>query len=79
MNTEMNGKAIDYIDLDPVWTQGGSPERIVACDGCTLHLSATFHGDHEQYWIILSEKGQEVARYSPRGVQHIRWSQPQGK
>lgn len=80
MNTNMNGKAIDLIDLDPHWTQSGNPERIEAGrDGVTLHLSATYHGDHDQFWIVVSERGQEIARYSHRAVQHIRWSSQNGK
>lgn len=73
MNTNMHGKSIDYIDLNPMWTQSGNPERIQARDGCTLTLSATHHGDHDQFWIVLSDRGREIARYNPNGVQQIRW------
>lgn len=74
MNTSMHGKAIDYIELNPIWTQGGNPERVIAGDGRTLQLSATHHGDHDQFWIVVFDCGTEVSRYNPRGVQHIRWS-----
>lgn len=74
MNREMHGKLIDYIELDPVWTQQGNPERVTAGDGHTLRLSITYHGDHEQVWIVLSKGDVEVSRYNPRGVNHIRWA-----
>jgi hypothetical protein len=74
MNTKMHGKLIDYIELNPAWTQTGNPERVVAREGLTLHLSATYHGDHDEFWIVLSMGGTEVARYNPKGVQHIRWT-----
>lgn len=79
MNTKMHGKSIDFIELDPIWTQGGHPERVVARNGVTLTLSATHHGDHDQFWIVVSEAGKELSRYSPRGVQHIQWSQDNGE
>lgn len=75
MNTTMHGKPIAYIELDPMWTQHGHPERVSSGNGINLTLSATYHGDHDQFWIVASRAdGTEVARYSPRGVQHIRWS-----
>lgn len=74
MNTSMHGKSIDYIDLNPMWTQSGNPERIKAGNGITLTLSALYHGDRDEFWIVVSEGGKELARYNPRGVQHIRWT-----
>jgi len=74
VNTKMNGKLIDYIELNPMWTQSGNPERISSGNGCALTLSATHHGDHDQFWIVLVKEGVEVARYNPRGVEHIRWT-----
>jgi len=74
MNRNMHGKLIDYIELNPVWTQSGNPERVSAGSGQTLQLSVTYHGDHDQIWIVLLEGATEVARYHPNGVQHIRWA-----
>lgn len=76
MNTDMNGKSIDFIDLNPAWTQHGNPERIPAAIGITIALSATYHGDHDEFWIVVSDASGEIGRYNPRGVQHIRWSRP---
>lgn len=74
MNTSMHGKIIDYIDLNPAWTQGGNPERISSGRDHTLQLSVTYHGDRDEVWIVLGNSDGEVARYNPRGVQHIRWA-----
>jgi hypothetical protein len=78
MNTKMHGKLIDYIELNPAWTSHGNPESVGKYEPAVLHLSATHHGDHDQFWIVESKDGKEVARYNPRGVQHIRWSSDNG-
>lgn len=73
MNKSMNGKAIEAI----YWTTStwsGNPERVTAKDGKTLHLSATYHGDHEQFWVIECDNGQEVARHNAKTVDTIRWA-----
>lgn len=74
MNVSMHGKAIDYIDLNPAWTPCGNPERIVTGEGLTLSLSATHHGDHDEFWVIESKGEHEVRRFNTRGIQHIKWS-----
>lgn len=74
MNLDMHGKLIDYIELNPSWTQHGHPDRVSSGNGHTLRLSITHHGDHDQVWIVLSKGGVEVARYNPSGVQHICWA-----
>ena len=74
MNPEMHGKIIDYIELDPSWTQCGHPQRVSSRNGYTLWLSVTYHGDHDQTWIVLSRGDIEVSRYSTRAVNHIRWA-----
>jgi len=74
MNVNMHGKSINYIDLNPVWTQSGNPERIEAGNGITLSLSATYHGDHDEFWVVELKGDREVRRFSTRGIQHIRWS-----
>jgi hypothetical protein len=74
VNTSMHGQLIDYIELNPAWTQHGNPERVYSRDGMTLRLSATHHGDHDQFWIVLSSStGVELTRYNPRGVERIQW------
>lgn len=74
MDTKMNGRRIKYIELDPRWTEGGNPESVGKYDQLALHLSATHHGDHDQFWVVATEGGKEVSRYNVRGIQHIVWS-----
>lgn len=73
MNTSMHNKLIRLIDLDPMWTQHGHPERITAGDGRRLLLSATHHGDHDEFWIVEEVDGQETHRFSASAVKHIEW------
>lgn len=74
MNTTMNGRRIKYIELDPAWTDHGNPESVGKYEPASLHLSATHHGDHDQFWVVRSEGGKETARYALRGIQFIAWS-----
>lgn len=73
MDTRMHGRRIKYIELDPHWTQHGNPESVGLYEPVDLHLSATYHGDHDQFWVVASKDGKEVARYSARSIQHIVW------
>lgn len=51
----------------------GNPESVGKWESADLHLSATYHGDHDQFWVVVSEGGKEVSRYNARGIQHIVW------
>lgn len=41
-----------------------------------LRLSATFHGDHDEFWIVLLVNGDERERYNTKFVSKITWKQP---
>jgi hypothetical protein len=47
------------------------------CKSCDefgrLELSATYHGDHDEFWILRIKDGKEVARFNPRFVEFISW------
>jgi hypothetical protein len=74
MNTNMHGKEINLFDVHPCWTQHGNPERIASGRGRKLNLSATHHGDHDQFWIIeTNQDGWEVRRWHASAVAHIEW------
>lgn len=73
MNRGMHCKLIEYIDLDPMWTQCGHPERIQSGNGVVLKLSATNHGDHEEFWVVEVVHDRETRRFNPRGLQCIKW------
>jgi len=72
MNVNMHRKPIASITFD-----GASSyqiETIYSKDGVHLELSATHHGDHDQFWVVKKVDGREVARYSPRLIETIVWA-----
>jgi hypothetical protein len=76
MNTEMHGRKIARIIFD-----GASSYQIheVRSEGnVQLELSATYHGDHDEFWVLKLVDGEEVERYAPRLIETITW-QSQGK
>lgn len=72
----MNGRSIECIDLNPMWTQSGNPEQVRAREGLSLTFAANHHGDHDSFWVVVSQAGREVERYNANGIQRIRWSAP---
>jgi hypothetical protein len=78
MNTNMDGKRINVFDVHPCWTPHGNPERVASGRGRVLTLSATHHGDHDQFWIVESIGDdtigyREVRRWHVNAVAHIEW------
>ena len=74
MNTKiMDGKLIASVH----WAKDDGDERIVASDEIGLHMSATYHGDRDEFWIVQSDaKGNEVARHNTRYVESFVWVEP---
>lgn len=70
---------------DPVWTTEAHGKAVAAvyfpngeevhaeANGLSLHLSATYHGDRDEFWIVASRDGREVARHNPRHIESIVW------
>lgn len=74
MDRSMNGKKIDVVYLPDTNDEYGR-QLVAGHPGCeSLHLSATYHGDHEEFWIVQIDKGVEVARHNPRYVETIAWA-----
>lgn len=74
MDLSMNGKKIDVVYLPDTNDECGR-QLVAGHPGCeSLHLSATYHGDHEEFWIVQMYKGEEVARHNPRYVETIAWA-----
>ena len=71
MNTKiMNGKLIAKV----VWPDSSSME---ANDERGLHMSATYHGDRDEFWIVESdEKGNEIRRHNPKYADCWEWVEP---
>jgi len=72
MNTTMHGRkiaAVYWPDTDSERGRSIEAER----DGVSIALSATHHGDHDEFWIVVSRDGAEVARHNPRYVESFLW------
>ena len=56
----------------------GSGQCLHSSDSVILEMSGTYHGDHDEFWIIESHKinGEfvEVARHNPRYVEGWQWA-----
>lgn len=74
MNTSMNGKPINMFEITDM-TISGNPERHSSGRGRSLALSATFHGDHDEFWIVETLNGMETRRWNTKAVAHIEWVQ----
>ena len=68
MNTKMNGKKVDSV----VFSNG---DTIRSQDGNNLVLSATHHGDHDEFWVIATDEGEERARHNCRHIESIQWAE----
>lgn len=44
-----------------------------AKDGLDIELSATHHGDHDEFWIVTKREGLETSRINPRQATEIVW------
>lgn len=73
MNTKMNGKEIAYFSI-PTDAIGDS-EGFRPITGQKFVLSATFHGDHDEFWIlILDTDGKELERHNCKFIWTIEWA-----
>lgn len=75
MNTSMHGKKIRSIVFSG--ESSYQIETIVSGGLLQLELSATHHGDHDQFWVVKKFDGLEVARYNPRLIETIEWATPE--
>lgn len=72
MNIEMHGKRIKEVR----WPDNGAKigERLVSgISADDIYMSATRHGDREEFWIVVVRNGKEVSRENPRYVKTIFW------
>lgn len=74
MNTSMHGRAIASVQfVGGVGNEYGNPETVRADGRRTLHLSATYHGDHDEFWVVESLDGKEHRRFLARHCDVITW------
>ncbi len=77
MNTkEMNGKQISRVDWPDTAQDSGI--HIKANEGLLLEMSATYHGNRDEFWIVeyhkINGEFREVARHNPKYIDSFRWA-----
>lgn len=65
MNREMHGKKIKQIYFDD--------QSVIVANGAILTLSATHHGDRDEFWVIVEKDSQEIARHNCKYIASIKW------
>lgn len=72
MNLKDHGRLITEI-----WLPGEGnayDQRLQAKDGVELQFSATSHGDHDAFWIVVKRNGVEASLINARQVTEIVWA-----
>lgn len=73
MNVNMHRRKINAVYWPDTDTEQG--RMLWSGDECgELYLSATYHGDRDEFWIVQEKHGTEVARHNPRFVETIKWA-----
>ena len=71
----LHGRRISYVHFPP--DKSGLRSGVRECDTVQIHMSATYHGDHDEHWIVVSDvvDGQlcERTRINPRYVESWDW------
>ena len=73
MNIDMHGKKIKVIS----WPDSGEElGRSLTSDDKhgDLTLSATYHGDRDEFWIVQTKDGKEIGRHNARFAESIVWA-----
>lgn len=80
MNTrDLNGREIDQLWWPDTEDKKGQVLKSTPC--MRLRMSATHHGDHDQFWICEDhwndglERWEEMARHNPRYVDGWIWKE----
>lgn len=72
MTTEMNGRRIGRI-----WFENNEGFSCIESNGeCELVLSATKHGDRDEFWVVQYSGIHEVTRHNCRFISTIEWLGP---
>lgn len=77
MNTkEMNGKPIKIIYWQD--TGNGNIVSLESSDDILLEMSATHHGDHDEFWVAeyhkIDNEFREVSRHNTRYIESFEWA-----
>ena len=68
----MNGRNIEMVQWPDTESEQG--RCMMRGEGIGLHLSATYHGDHDEFWIVQTNAGVEQSRHNTRYVESIIWA-----
>ena len=71
MNREMNGKEI--IGFQFTDSNGNDVFKKEMLGITKIFLSATYHGDHNEFWIVVEKDGKETERHNCKFVHGIVW------
>lgn len=76
MNTSMHGMKIRSVFWPDTESEQG--RCLEANEDLLIELSATYHGDHNEFWIVVLEKiggeFREVARHNPKFIESLVWA-----
>lgn len=75
MNVSMNGRKVSHI----CWVLGAENSEEIARSDQHGHLElvATYHGDHDEFWIAkIRQDGMEVRRFNCKYLSYIAWEEP---
>lgn len=74
MNTSMHGKKVKMISWPDSENELG---RYISAGGQygELTLSALYHGDRDEFWVVQTKDGEEVARHNARYIESIVWQE----
>jgi len=74
MNQEMHGKKISAIHWPNTESEKGRCLMAGYGECDEIYLSATYHGSHDEFWIVQMKDGEEVARHNTAFVETIEWA-----
>lgn len=73
---EMHEKRIKQV-IFPVSADGSFAQPLAHSDTVLLFMSATHHGDHDEFWIVeyhlIGEEFKEVKRHNIKYVESWEW------
>lgn len=72
MNREMHGKKIQHFDI--ACDCYGNPQCVTTARDGDLTLEYSYHGDRDEFWIVQSRDGKELARWNASSVDRIVWA-----
>ena len=70
MDREKHGK-----EIKKIWFNGANGDQAIsASDRTKLTMSATYHGDRDEFWVLVVDDGVEIAQHNCRYVASIEWA-----